>query len=301
MESRKGQGPPLYLGLVTGVVAVSFAAVLIRLAGEAPAIVIAAYRMGIAALIVAPATAGLSRGKVKLRVPDLLLCLAAAGFLALHFGSWIASLEHTSVASSVVLVTATPLLVAVASRIFLKEPLERRVLVGIALGFAGSLIIAAGDLRFGGRQELLGDGLALLGAVAMTGYLLLGRKLRPTVPLMPYIAVVYAGSALLLVAGSTIAGYSLAGYTARTYLFLVLVALIPQVVGHSLLNWVLARVSATVISVSVMAEPVVSTVLAFFILEEVPPATSLVGGVVILAGIYLALRRPAVGRPPPIG
>ena len=292
MQSARRHGPPLYGGLVAGVVAVSFAAVLIRLA-EAPAIVIAAYRMGIAALVVGPAAVGLTRGKVKLRVPDLLLCLAAAAFLALHFGSWIASLEHTSVASSVVLVTVSPLLVAVASRIFLKEPLERRVLVGIGLGFAGSLVIASGDLRFGGRQELLGDGLALLGAVAMTGYLLLGRKLRPTVPLMPYIAVVYAGSALLLVAGSAITGSSLVGYTGQTYLFLVLVALIPQLVGHSLLNWALARVRATVISVSVMAEPVVSTVLAFFILEEVPPVTSVAGGVVILAGMYLALRRLA--------
>jgi len=284
------------VGLVTGVVAVSFAAVLIRLA-EAPAIVIAAYRMGIAALIVGPTAVGLTRGKVKLRVPDLLLCLAAAAFLALHFGSWIASLEHTSVASSVVLVTASPLLVALASRVFLKEPLERRVLVGIGLGFAGSLVIASGDLRFGGRQELLGDGLALLGAVAMTGYLLLGRKLRATVPLMPYIAVVYAGSALLLVAGSAITGSSLVGYTGQTYLFLALVALIPQVAGHSLLNWALARVRATVISVSVMAEPVVSTILALFILEEVPPVTSLAGGVVILAGIYLALRRRGAERP----
>jgi drug/metabolite transporter (DMT)-like permease len=273
-------------------VAVSFAAILIRKA-DAPSLIIATYRMGIAALIVGPATVAVTRGRVTAPRRSLLLCLVASAFLSLHFGLWIASLEYTSVASSVVLVTATPLMVAVASRIFLKEPLQRRVLVGIGLGLVGSLVIASGDLRFGGGRELLGDVLALLGAVAMTGYLLIGRKVRPTMPLMPYIAVVYAGSGVLLLLGSVVSGASLAGYTGQTYLFLVLVAVIPQVIGHSLLNWVLARVSATIISVSVMAEPVVSTVLALLLLNEMPPVTSFVGGAVILAGIYLAVRSAA--------
>jgi drug/metabolite transporter (DMT)-like permease len=182
-------------------------------------------------------------------------------------------------------------MVALASRVLLKERLERRVLAGIALGLAGSLVIAVGDLACGGGDDLLGDGLALLGAVAVTGYLLIGRKVRPRMPLMPYISVVYAGSAILLLAATGVGSLSLTGYSGETYLFLVLVALVPQVVGHSLLNWTLAKVSATLVSVAVMAEPVVSTVLALLLLKEVPPVTSFVGGAVILAGIYLALRR----------
>ena len=290
MATRSGRGLPTYLGLLLGVLAVSFAAILIRKA-DAPAIVIAAYRMGIAALVIAPTTVAFTRRRPKLRLQDVLLSLVAAAFLALHFGAWIASLEHTSVASSVVLVTASPLMVAIASRVLLKERLERRVLAGIALGLAGSLVIAVGDLACGGGDDLLGDGLALLGAVAVTGYLLIGRKVRPRMPLMPYISVVYAGSAILLLAATGVGGLSLTGYSGETYLFLVLVALVPQVVGHSLLNWTLARVSATLVSVAVMAEPVVSTVLALLLLKEVPPVTSFVGGAVILTGIYLALRR----------
>ncbi len=299
LATRNGGGLPTYLGLLLGVLAVSFAAILIRKA-DAPAIVIAAYRMGIAALVIAPTTVALTHGRPfvlrlttgpKLRLQDILLSLVAAAFLALHFGAWIASLEHTSVASSVVLVTASPLMVALASRVLLKERLERRVLAGIALGLAGSLVIAVGALACGGGDDLLGDGLALLGAIAVTGYLLIGRKVRPRMPLMPYISVVYAGSAILLLAATGAAGLSLTGYSGETYLFLVLVALVPQVVGHSFLNWTLARVSATLVSVAVMAEPVVSTVLALLLLKEVPPVTSLAGGAVILAGIYLALRR----------
>ena len=110
-------------------------------------------------------------------------------------------------------------------------------------------------------------------------------------PLMPYLAIVYAGCAVLLLAGVGVMGHSLTGYTGETYLFLVLVALVPQVLGHSVLNWSLARISATLVSVAVMAEPVIATILALALLNEVPPITSVLGGIVILTGIYLAMRR----------
>jgi drug/metabolite transporter (DMT)-like permease len=273
------------------VVAVSFAAILIRKA-DAPAMVIAAYRMGIAALVVAPTATALGGWRHLPKPRDLLLCVAASAFLAVHFVGWISSLQYTSVASSVVLVTATPLMVALASRMFLKEPLKRRVLMGIALGLAGSIVIAAGDLASAGRDNLLGDALALLGAIAMTGYLLIGRRVRQRVPILPYLTLVYVGAALLLLAGTGIAGASLSGYSGQTYLFLVLLALVPQLLGHSLLNWSLARVTATLVSIAVMAEPVVSTILALALLHESPPITSYLGGVVILTGIYLSTRRP---------
>jgi drug/metabolite transporter (DMT)-like permease len=279
-----------YSGVVFGVVAISFAAILIRIA-DAPPMTIAAYRMGIASLVVVPTTAVFAHDKWQLSRGDLLLCLLGGFFLAVHFGAWITSLEHTSVASSVVLVTASPLMVALSSRLFLNEPLERRVLIGIALGLGGSLIIASGDLAKGGLDDLLGDALALLGAVAVTGYYLVGRKVRSHVSLMPYLSVVYAVSAVLLVACALITRAPFTGHSGQTYLFMVLVAIIPQLLGHSTLNWALARVSATLVSVAVMAEPLVSTVLALTLLREVPPATSFIGGAVILIGIYTAVRR----------
>jgi drug/metabolite transporter (DMT)-like permease len=288
----RGRSPHTYVAITAGVIAVSFGSILIRMAmDDAPAMVIAAYRMGIAALVIVPTTTVVARDQLRLRKRDVLLCLVGAIFLALHFATWVTSLQHTSVASSVVLVTASPLMVAVASRLFLKESLERRVLAGIGLGLAGSMVIGIGDMLSGGSENLIGDVLAFLGAVSMTGYLLIGRKVRPRMPLMPYLAIVYAGCALLLLAGVGMMGSSLTGYTGETYLFLVLVALVPQVMGHSILNWSLARISATLVSVAVMAEPVIATILALALLNEVPPITSIIGGVVILTGIYLAMRR----------
>lgn len=289
MTWEKTRGLSTAIGLATGVVAVSFAAILIRSA-EAPAMVIAVYRMGIAALLVGPAAAVMGgRGAWAPHPRDAVWCLGASAFLAAHFALWIASLQHTSVTSSVVLVSATPLMVAVASRTFLREPLAPRVWVAIFLGFAGSLIIALGDLVSGGRDDLLGDALALLGAVAMSGYLLIGRGVRPRIRLMPYLALVYPGSALFLLAGVAVTGESLTGYSSRTYLFLILVALVPQLIGHSLLNWSLARVTATLVSVAVMAEPVVSSLLALILLGEAPSAISYTGSAIVLSGVFLAL------------
>jgi drug/metabolite transporter (DMT)-like permease len=136
--------------------------------------------------------------------------------------------------------------------------------------------------------------LALIGAVGATGYLLIGRRLRPHLPLMPYIAVVYTVTALVLLFLAAATRSPLSGYTGQTYLMLVLLALVPQVMGHSLLNWALARVSATIVAVSIRAEPVIATILALLILGEIPRLTSIIGGIVIIAGVYLAVVSPAV-------
>lgn len=272
--------------------AISWGAIFIRLAGEAPPLVIAAYRLSIASLAIVPATLTLSApSTLRFTRQQLLLAGLSSLFLTVHFASWVASLRYTSVASSVVLVTTTPLVVALASRLFLKERLERRVLLGIGLGLVGSLVIGSGDFGLGTAESLLGDALALVGALAAAGYFLVGRRLRPQLPVMPYISLVYTGTALLLLAGAAASGDGLWGYSGKTWLWLVLAALVPQVIGHSLLNWALARVTATLVATSTMAEPVIATLLALLILDETPPATSLVGGAIILTGIYLALWR----------
>lgn len=282
----------VFAGLVVGVVAVSFAAIFIRLA-DAPPLVIAAYRMAIGAAVTVALAGGVwwrggLRGAPGLTRRDLPLLGFSSLCLALHFWSWIASLDHTSVASSVVLVTTNPFIVAVASRMLWGEPLRRHTMVGIAIGVAGGVAIALGDL--GGDGEIFGDLLAFLGAIAVVGYMLAGRKLRAHMPAMTYNSVVYTGAALLLVAGAVVSREPFAGYTTGTYVMLVLVALVPQVVGHSLLNWSLAHVTATAVAISVMAEPVIATIAAVPILGELPPLGSVVGGVLILAGIYVAMR-----------
>ena len=282
----------LYLSLAVGVVAVSFAAIFIRLA-DAPPLIIASYRMTIAAAVMLGLAAGswLRSGRAAPTRPtgkDTMLLGVSSASLALHFWAWILSLEYTSVASSVVLVTTSPFIVALASRALFKEALYRHTVVGIAVGIVGGVVIALGDAGDGG--ELLGDVLAFVGAVAIVGYMLTGRMLRRHMPATTYNAWVYTGTAVILLVAAVLAGGPFTGFTTETYLWMVMLALVPQVIGHSLLNWSLAHVTATAVTIAVMAEPVIATALAIPILGEVPPWTSVLGGALVLGGIYVAMR-----------
>ena len=288
---RSGLGPvPVYGGLALGVTAVSTAAVLIRLA-DAPALAIASYRLGIAAVLLLPLSLAIDRTRLlALSAREKLLMGASALCLALHFAFWIASLSHTSVASSVVIVTANPILVAIAAHVLLRESLTRSTAAGIGLGLAGGVVIALGDWDLGDRR-LYGDGLALLGAAGVAGYYIIGRDLRRSMPVLAYVAPVYGLAAVVLLASSGATGAALGGFSGETYLYLVLLALVPQLLGHSSLNWALGHLPATLVAVAVMAEPVGATLLAWAILDETPPVTAVAGGALILVGVYLALRR----------
>lgn len=281
----------LYGVLATGVAAVSFAAVLIRVA-EAPALAIAAYRLCLAGLVVAPlALARDYRGLRSVTASQALGCATAALALSVHFAAWIASLEYTSVASSVVLVTTSPLLVAAVSHVAFRERLALPVAGGIGLGIIGGVVLAVGDGVAGG-EELYGDFLAMVGAVAAGAYLLIGRRVRRHLSNLTYIALVYPASAMVLVAAVGITGTPFTGFSAGTYWVLLLIALVPQLLGHSSLNWALGHLSATLVAVAVMAEPVGATLLAWLLLGEMPPWSSVAGGVLVLTGVYLAFRRP---------
>lgn len=278
-----------YSVLAIGVISVSFAAVFIRLA-DAPSLVIAAWRMCLAALILAPFALKYSGKELrKMSVKNLAMMLLAGGFLALHFGLWIASLTYTSVATSVVLVTATPIFVAVASYLLFKEKLTVKIALGIAVSIGGSVLIGYGNWSIG-TSPLLGAGLALAGALAMAGYLLTGRRLRRTTDLLSYSFVTYSTAAVLLLIVSLVSGNKLTGYTGNTYLMFVLLALIPQLLGHSSLNWSLKFMPATMVTIAVLGEPIIATVLAFFILHESPTLTEIIGGILILSGIFIAFR-----------
>jgi drug/metabolite transporter (DMT)-like permease len=274
--------------LVIGVVAVGFAAIFIRYA-DAPSLSIAFYRNAIAAAILLPLAIARHPGEIR-RLSRRQLAIAALSgvFLALHFATWISSLALTTVAASVVLVTSAPIFTAAAGRLFFGERVDHRVMVGILLALAGTLVITGGDLRLSGRAAL-GDLLALAGAVAGAGYFLAGRRLRPSMSLLTYVGLVYAICAALLLVIVLIAGDPLGGFDARTWWMLVLLALVPQVLGHTTFNYLLADLDATVVAVAVMGEPVVSALLALGFFGEVPPWSTVLGGVVLLAGIYVAL------------
>ena len=288
---RLGGHPPtlvVYCGLALGVSAVSSGAVLIRLA-EAPSLTIAAYRLAIAAIIVVPigvivewhALAGLTRRQWG-------LVFLSAACLAAHFTFWITSLEHTSVASSVVIVTSNPILVAIGAALLLRERSSARVLAGIGVALVGGVVIALGDWGLGDRR-LFGDMLALLGAVAAAGYFIAGRSLRERLGIFGYVAPVYGAAAVLQVGIVLVTGTDLTGFSAETYGWLVLLALLPQLLGHSSLNWSLGYLPATLVATAVMMEPVGASLLAWLVLDEAPPVASVAGGALVLGGVFTTL------------
>lgn len=285
----------LYLALLVGVVAVSFAAIFIRLA-EAPSIVVAAYRLTLASLIVAPAGFVRCREEMKaLDRRDVLYALLSGFLLSLHFALWIASLSYTTVASSVVFVSTHPLFVALASHLFTQDKVTRLMLCGIVLAVLGGMAIGCDDLVVGTRA-LSGDLLALGGAMMGAGYLMVGRRLRPKMSLLAYISVVYSVAALGALMLSVLSGRSFVGYSPQTYVMFVLLAVVPQIIGHSSFNWALRHLSAASVAVTILGEPVGSTVLAYFILREAPTLVKVGGAALILGGIYFSLREERVER-----
>lgn len=303
MDSLTHGRARFYLAITGAILAVSTAAIFIRYAQQdAPSLVIAAFRLTLASLVLAPVAVGRHRGELaSLSRSELALGLLAGLFLALHFALWISSLEYTSVASSVVLVTTTPLWVALAAPFVLKESLKRKAALGMALALLGGVVVALSDAcRWNGGlacpsaadffrgQALLGNFLALAGAWMAAGYLLIGRRLRAKLSLVPYVFVVYGMAALVLVALMLAAGQSPLGYQPLTYVWLLALALIPQLLGHSTFNWALRYLPASFVSIALLGEPIGSTVLAYFLLAERPGPVKLAGALLILAGIYAA-------------
>lgn len=300
--SKNATIPILFLGIL----AVSTASIFIRFAQvDAPSLVVAAGRMTVAVLLLAPFA-------IKRAIPEVraltkkwqFLLLLAGLFLGLHFASWISSLEFTSVASSVVLVTTAPLWVALLSPFFLKEKVTAWVIAGLVISLAGSLIVglngacklnptgidcsSAGD--FFGTRGSIGNLLALAGAFLSAGYLMVGRRVRSGLTLITYTFVVYGVAALVLLFLVAIGGYSVTTYPATLYLWIVLLAVIPQVLGHSIFNYLLKYLSASYVSIALLGEPVGTVILAYLFLRESPTWMEIFGGVLILAGIAVATR-----------
>lgn len=273
-----------YAWLALGVAAASVSPILIRYASGADALAISFWRCAAGALVLLPLA---WRNLREMSARDLMLPAVAGAFLAVHFASWIASLEYTSVAASVVLVSTTPIFVALALTTIWREKLARAVWVGIALGMAGTALVGGAD--FGG-SSLKGDALALLGGATVAGYVLAGRRARQHLGILEYAVVTYGVAALLLAPFVIVGDAALTGYPAVTWWAIAGLIVGPQLLGHTVINYVLADIDATTVSMSVMAEPVVATVLAYFLFSETPPFLVYPGGAAILAGIYLVTR-----------
>ena len=276
----------LLILLPIGILAISTASIFIKLC-DAPALIIAAYRVGVASLILIPFAAHrrIWRGW---EWNHLRGCILSGFFLSLHFAFWIASLKYTSVASSVVLVTTHPIFVGMGAWLFLKERLSFNLTLGMALSVLGGGLIGYGDMALS-KQALYGDGLALLGAIAASGYLLMGRVIRRDQGLLSYVLPVYSTAGLVLVILSLLLRKPFLGYSSTTYLFFFLLALVPQLIGHTTFNWALKYLPASMVAIAILGEPVGSTALAYFYLNE--PLTPLkgLGGISIFIGVVVAL------------
>jgi drug/metabolite transporter (DMT)-like permease len=282
-----------YLVLLLGILAVASAAILISFARAEgmPAVTIAALRLTLASVVLAPFAITRARDEWRaLSRRDLTLAILSGIFLALHFAFWISSLDYTSVMSSVVFVSTNPLFVGLASVLVLRESLTRGTIAGIAVAAIGGAIIGWNDLHGAGAESLQGDLLALMGAVTVSGYLLIGRRLRKHLSLIAYISLVYSTAAIFLLALAFVMNASLFGYSWQAYALIALLAAGPQLIGHTSYNWALKYLSATFITVTLLAEPIGATILAIPLLNQNPEPIKLAGGALILAGIYLAAR-----------
>lgn len=298
--SDRGAGST-FLVLAGAVAVVSTASILIRYAQAegASSLAIAAGRLGIAAAVLAPlALPRLRQDLGALSARPLLLCMASGLLLAIHFWTWIASLEYTSVASSTVLVTTNPLWVALASAWLLRERPGAATLAGIALTVAGSAAIFASDASAAAAaaSPLLGNTLALVGAVAASGYLLIGRALRAAVGFSTYVWTAYATAAALLWLALLAQGGEPMQLSGAAWGLIAALALGPQVIGHTALNWALRRLSATFVAIAILGEPVGSALLAYVVFGETFESLQLAGFVLLLAGIFAAARAEYASR-----
>lgn len=272
--------------LVLAVLAVSTAAPLIRWAAPASPLLVAAGRVGLAAVVLS-ILAGRDLAALRaLTSRERLLAAASGVLLAAHFGVWITSLYYTSTAASVALVATQPAFAGLFGWLLLREGIDRREWLGIAVAAVGCAILAGGDLG-GAHGALLGDALALAGAVTAAGYFVVGRRLRAAVPLAAYLAAVnlIAGSLLWLVALA--AGARVTGLMPHAYLAIALAGLVPSVLGHTLLNWSVRRVRVHLVSLAILGEPLGASLITWVAFGERPPVHAVLGGAVILAGIGL--------------
>ncbi|MBN1200902.1 MAG: DMT family transporter [Anaerolineae bacterium] len=296
-----------FIALVVGVLAVSTAAIFIRLAQNesAPSLVLAAARLSVAAVTLTPVV--LSRHRHELRAlawRDLKWALASGIVLGLHFATWITSLEYTAVVNSVVIVTTAPLWVAMLAPLFLGEKLGRWSIAGLVLALVGGVLVSlSGETGAPPTRHdpLLGNGLALVGAVMAAIYFMIGRRLRSRLGLVVYIWLVYSAAAIILVLVVAAAGLQVTGLPGKAYLWMLLMGLVPQLLGHSSFNYALGFLPAAYVSLVVLGEPIGSGLLAIIFLDEWPVLIQIIGAALILVGIGVASKDQQVEKIEPSG
>ncbi len=282
--------------LAIAIVAISTGAPFARWAAPAPPITIAALRVAMAAVLLL--AAGWRELPALRAIPprDRPFVVLSGLLLGIHFGSWIASLAFTSTAASVALVCTNPIFAALFGRVFLGDRVAGREIVGISIAAGGCAVLAGGDWQAGG-DALIGDGLALIGAASAAGYLVVGRRLREAVPLLPYLGVVNAIAALGLLGAAFVLGADVTALPAHAYIASAGAAIVASFVGHSLLNRAVRITPTHLVALAILGEPIGSSLITWAVFGEQPPSHAAIGGAILLAGIALGFVRRARPRP----
>ncbi|MDR2779496.1 MAG: DMT family transporter [Synergistaceae bacterium] len=272
-----------------GMMCISSGSILARMA-NAPAIVKSAYRVGISALMFVPVSLFFYRDEyARLTKKDLALSALSGVFLALHFATWIASLDYTSVASSVMLVGTIPIWVAIFSVALGISRLSRVMWLCVCLSVAGAAIVGYGDISLD-KTVLFGDALAVAGAIAAAAYIMCGKEVRKKLGMVSYVTLCYGSAAIVIWCAVLAMGYPVTGYDATTWRAFVGLAVFSQVMGHTSYNWALGHFSSGFVGIMLLGEPIGSAILAYYLFDEVPAPIKFLGFALLLASIVLAAK-----------
>ena len=277
-----------YAVLAIGVISVSTSAILVKVS-SAPSGVIAFYRLFFSVLFMLPVF--LIKYVPELRLitrRDWIFSIVAGVFLAFHFILWFESLNYTSVASSTVLVTLQPLFAFLGTYFFFKEKFSWKAILSGLLAVFGSVIISWGDFKISGAA-LFGDFLALIACALVTAYLMFGQSVRKRLSLVTYTFVVYSISTITLLIYVLIRQEPLVPYATNDWVYFILLAIIPNLLGHTLFNWSLKWLSTSTISMAILFEPVGAAILAYYLLQEAVVWTQALGGAIVIGGVSLFL------------
>lgn len=275
----------IYIILAVGIFIISFSGILIKVI-TAPALIIAFYRVFLSSIFLSPLFFLKFKDSLKhfLNIKPILV-----GFLlALHFYAWISAVQLTNVANAVIFIAIQPLFTLLLEYLFAKEDLRKGVVTGVILALLGSVIISFSDFHII-LTRFYGDMLAVLAAFLAACYLFLGRSFRKKIKYIPYIYIVYTYCTFFLFIFVLISGHSFTGYSTINYSYIIILALGPTLIGHSILNLSIRYIPATIVSLAILGEPIMTTVLAMFILNETLTTPTIVGGVLILFGLYRAI------------
>lgn len=275
--------------VLAGTFFTSLSSIIIRFS-EAPALVISAYRMLFTSLMLLIPVLIYNRNEFKnISKKEYILCTVSGIFLALHFASWISSIKMTTIANSTILVSCSPIFVALANYIITKEKLNKKMFAGILMSLTGTIIIALGSSGATANNVMLGNLLAFLGAVFVAVYLVIGGIVRKNLNALVYVFIVYTVSTIVLFIMCITSKTPIYPYALKEFMLFIALAFFCSILGHTVYNYMVKYVSSTLISVSTLSEPVFASTLAMLIFKEIPSLYTLIGGIIIITGIFYYL------------